>query len=132
MTWLYDLEAKRMVRDATYRAKKYAGKIDPDAVRSRVAALKDIMVEQTTARATELAGLENDIKATILEPRNVPTIFIAQYLNVARELWSKSKRFSGPTLQTEAEAIAKKWVARGLAKDTVNAILVYFGLSPIP
>jgi len=120
-----------MVRSEVYRARKFQGKIDPDAIRSRVAALKEDMVEQTLQRQAELVSLEKDIK-NLIEPQGVSTILIPQYLNVGRQLWSLSGRFTGQTFQNEATLIAQKWISRGLSKDIVNLILGYFGVSPIP
>jgi hypothetical protein len=120
-----------MVRSEVYRSRKFEGKMDPDAVRSRIAALKEDMVEQTLQRQAELVALERDIKG-IVEPQGVSTILIPQYLNVGRQLWSLSGRFTGQTYQNEATLIAQKWVARGLEKDIVNSILAYFGVSPLP
>jgi hypothetical protein len=119
-----------MVRSEVYRSRKFEGKMDPDAVRSRIAALKGDMVEQTRQRQAELVSLEKDIKG-IVEPEGVPSILIPQYLNVGRQLWSLSGRFSGQTFQNEAQLLAQKWVGRGLSKDIVNRILAYFGVSPL-
>jgi hypothetical protein len=120
-----------MVRSEVYRARKFEGKMDPDAVRSRFSALKEDMVEQTLQRQSELVSLEKDLKNQIIEPQGVSTILIPQYLNVGRQLWSLSGRFTGATFQNEATLIAQKWVSRGLEKDIVNLILVYFGVSPL-
>jgi len=119
-----------MVRSEVYRARKFQGKVDPDAVRSRFAALKEDMVEQTTQRQAELVSLENDIKG-IVEPHGVPTILIPSYLNVGRQLWSLSGRFSGQTFINEAHTVARKWLARGLSAEIVNKILAYFGVPPV-
>jgi hypothetical protein len=120
-----------MVRSEVYRARKFEGKMDPDAVRSRIAALKEDMVEQTLQRQAELVSLEKDIKG-IVEPHGVPSILIPQYLNVGRQLWSLSGRFSGNTLVLEGQLLAQKWVGRGLNKDIVNRILQYFNIPPLP
>jgi len=120
-----------VVRSEVYRARKFLGKVDPDAIRSRFAALKEDMVEQTTQRQAELVSLEKDIKA-IVEPSGITTWQIPQYLNVGRQLWSLSGRFSGQTFVREAQTVAQKWVIRGLDKGLVNAILAYFNVPPLP
>jgi len=120
-----------MVKSEVYRARKFQAKIDPEALRLRITAYKDDMAEQQLQRQAELVSLEKDIKG-IVETEGVPTILVPQYLNVGRQLWSLSGRFSGTTFQNEATTTAKKWVDRGLSKDIVNKILAYFGVSPLP
>jgi len=119
-----------VVRSEVYRARKFEGKIDPEATRLRIAALKEDMVEQQLQRQSELVSLEKDIKG-IVEAQGVPTIFVPQYLNVGRQLWSLSGRFSGATFVNEAQTTARKWVARGLNQAIVNQILAYFNVPPI-
>jgi hypothetical protein len=120
-----------MVRDEVYRRKKYTGKVDADATRLRIVALKDSMTEQTDSQFGKLATLETDIKGWI-EPLEVPTIMVPQYLNVGRQLWKLKNKFSGTTLDTEGLIIAQKWVARGLSASIVNVILAAMGFSQIP
>ena len=121
-----------MVREQVYRQKKYEAKVTGDVVKARFDALKEVMAEQTSARFGELASLEESIKREILEPAGVPTITIPFYLNIARELYSKSRSFTGTTFNTEATLVAQKWVARGLNKEIVNKILQKFGVPPLP
>ena len=121
-----------MVREQVYRQKKYEAKVTGDVVKARFDALKEVMAEQTSARFGELAIIEDSIKKEILEPAGVPSIQIPFYLNVARELYSKSRMFTGATFQMEGQLIGQKWVARGLKKDIVNQILQKFGVPPLP
>jgi hypothetical protein len=121
-----------MVREQVYRQKKYEAKLTGDVVKARFDALKEVMAEQTSARFGELASIEDSVKKEILEPAGVPSIQIPFYLNVARELYSKSRTFTGETLKNEAHAIANKWVGRGLNKELVNRILQKFGVPPLP
>jgi hypothetical protein len=121
-----------MVREQVYRQKKYEAKVVGDVVKARIDALKEVMAEQTSARFGELASIEESVKKNILEPAGVPSIQIPFYLNIARELYSKSRVFTGETLKMEAHMIANKWIARGLRKDLVNQILTKFGVPPLP
>jgi hypothetical protein len=121
-----------MVREQVYRQKKYEAKLTGDVVKARFDALKEVMAEQTSARFGELATIEDSVKKEILEPAGVPSIQIPFYLNVARELYSKSRTFTGETFNTEATLVAQKWVARGLQKEIVNRILQKFGVPPLP
>jgi hypothetical protein len=116
-----------MVRAQVYRQKKYEAKIDADVIRSRFAALKPTMEEQTTAKFTDLSSMESSIKA-ILEPLGVPTIQIPFYLNYARELYKLTSNFSGKTLADEAKVKYEKWKARGLDADKLKAIAESFGI----
>ena len=121
-----------MVREQVYRQKKYQAKVTGDVVKARFDALKEVMEEQTSARFGELANIEESVKKNILEPNGVPSIQIPFYLNVAREVYSKARTFTGETLKMEAHAIADKWVKRGLRKELVNQILQQFGIPPLP
>jgi len=117
-----------MVRSQTYRQKKYEVKIDADVIRSRFAGLKEMMVEQTAAKFTDLAAFETNVKQ-IIEPLGVPTIQIPFYLNFARELYSLSQRFGGVTLTNEAKTLAVKWKTRGLTDTTLIEIAKVFGIT---
>lgn len=118
-----------MVRHPAYRRKKYESKIDGDVVKQRFAAMKETMQEQVDAAFTELASLEDSVKTEILEPEGIPSVFIPAYLNVARQIWKLTKRFTGKTLEVEAHIVANKWYERGLKPDILNAILAKFGIA---
>jgi len=116
------------VRPHTFRQRKYKVKIDPDVVRTRFVGLKDLMVEQTEAKFADLVTFENQTKH-ICEAAGVPTILIPFYLNYARELYKKSIKFTGVTLQNEADLIADKWQARGLDRAVLVDIAAAFGIT---
>lgn len=120
-----------MVREASRRTVKYAAKIDADVQRSRILALKDSMVEQVQARNAELATNEANIK-TVVEA-STPTIYghqIPAYLNVGRELFKLSKKFTGTTFTKEADAVCDKWVVgKGLTEAVVTAIAKLYGVT---
>ena len=118
-----------MVRDATYRQKKYNAKIDPDVIRSRFTKLKDTMTEQTSVRFSDLVSIEEQTKE-ICHNNGIVSMFIPAYLNVARELYKKSTKFSGSTLEKEMCIIRAKWISRGLDAGTIDAIIQLFGLDP--
>jgi hypothetical protein len=117
------------VRPAVYRRAKYEKKINADVVRQRFADLKDTMVTQTDERFSELVDAENAAKG-ILHEAGVPTIDIPFYLDVVRELYRLTRRFSGPTLQAEAQLVRQKWVSRGLLDDVIVKLLRLFGIVP--
>jgi len=117
-----------MVRHPAYRQRKYEAKIDADVVRSRFASLKDLMVEQTSVKFSDLADMEDGVKRNILEPAGVPTIQIPFYLNYARQLYRLTTKFSGQALINEAKLKIETWVARGLNRDLLVKIAEYFGI----
>lgn len=118
-----------MVRSATYRQKKYEAKITGDVVKARIDALKDVMAEQTAVRFSDLVALETQIKQQILEPKGVPTIMFPFYLNVGRELYRLSQKFTGQALSKEAKIVRDKWVARGCNAEIVDAIINLMGIT---
>lgn len=125
-----------VVRPAAYRKAKYEGKVDADVVRSRITALKATMVEQMESAAADLATLETKVKAVVenatVGGKPIPTYLIPPYLNVGRELWKASRKFSGETFTLKAKAICDKWVAQGLDGGVVAAIAALFGVTYTP
>jgi len=117
-----------MVREASRRKQKYEAKIDADVMRSRILAQKTMMVEQQEARQADLATLEAETKR-VIEGQTTPIYGhqIPAYLNVARELYGKSKTFGGKTFDVEAEVILDKWKAKGLSQWALTLIAKLFG-----
>jgi len=120
-----------MVRETVWRRGKYTAKIDPTVVQARFAGLKDMMVQQTDMLFADLVAFEEQTKG-IVEEKGVPTITIPWYLNVARQLYRLSKRFTGKTLDSEASVICDKWVQRGLDKEIVSEIAKLYGITYPP
>jgi len=118
-----------MVRPQVYRQKKYEAKVSGDVVKARFDALKEVMVEQTAERFADLVAFEEGVKKNILEPRGIPNIMIPFYLNVARELYKLSRKFTGATLGKEALLVKQKWTARGLSAEVIDEIIDYFGIT---
>jgi len=117
-----------MVRDASLRKAKYEGKIDADVARTRILALKTGMVTQMEAKTAELATLEAETKR-VLEGQTTPIYGhqIPAYLNVSRQLYKLSKKFSGTTFNSEAEIILDKWKAKGLLTWALTLIAKLYG-----
>lgn len=122
-----------MVREATLRKKKYESKIDADVIRSRIEKLKDTMVSQVSDRYPELATIEANVKAVVeaITPA-IPSMFLPAYLNVGRELYGLSRRFSGATFGLEAQVCLNKWYARGLNASALQGIAKLFGVTWTP
>jgi len=115
------------VRQDVWRRRKYAVKIEPEPVRLRFEGLGPSMKEQTDMRFAELAKFEDDVKS-ILEEAGIQTILVPFYLNYARELYRRKRRFTGATLRAEAELLQSKWVARGLNATILESIKRYFAI----
>lgn len=119
-----------MVKSAARRAAKYEAKIDADVQRTRILALKADMVLNATAAQGSLATIEAEIKK-ILEGNETPPwgYQIPSLLNVARNLFALSNRFSGATFTAEAGAALDAFYARGLSDDYLIPIAAYFGIT---
>ena len=117
-----------MVKSADRRKAKYEAKVDADVARSRILALKDNMVANAEGAFANLAQMEQEIKSAIMGLAvTVPSIMIPAYLNVGRELWKKSNKFTGTTFAQEANLTLTKWKARGLVGTPLIAIALLFG-----
>lgn len=110
-----------MVRDASRRAAKYARKVDPDAIRSRFAQLKEEMEEQVSLVAQELVTVENTVKS-VLADNNISTVFYPMFLSYGKELYGISRKHIGGTKELEAKICYEKWKARGLQSIVLKAI----------
>lgn len=125
-----------MVRDAVWRKTKYEAKIDGDVVRSRIINLKESMVNQMESAVADLASIETKVKAIVenktVGGKSIPTYMIPPYLNVGRQLFKASRKFSGKTLELKAKAICDAWVAQGLDGSTVADIAALFGITYTP
>jgi len=117
-----------MVKPSELRLRKYDGKVVHDVVRTRFDALKPMMVEQITARFTDLVNLEETIKP-ILHENGVPTYQFPFYLSYGRAVWKKAQNFTGATLNIEVQIIYEKWKARGLLAAVLQAIADAIGVT---
>jgi len=117
-----------MVKDAWVRVKKYGVKIDPEAVRMRVSALKPLMVEQQNVIQTDLASVEESVKP-ILEEAGIAVIKTPFYLAYAKAIWGKAQKFSGSTLDLEVQFVYETWKGRGLDTTILQRIAEALGLA---
>jgi hypothetical protein len=104
---------KVMVRKAEIRSRKYEESINPDVIGGHYRDQKGDMVEQQKAYFGEIKMIEEKAKK-IVEEAGVPVHEVAQYINVARKCYSLAKKFTGPTLQNEAQLVVNHWASRGL------------------
>jgi hypothetical protein len=117
-----------MGRHPAYRLRKYAAKMDPDAIRLRFAAQRDTMIEQEEAIFGELSLVEEKAKV-VCENAGIPTTNIPSYLNFARQCYKFFKKFSGTTKDNEVLYWFNHWVSRGLNATVLAAISELCGTS---
>jgi hypothetical protein len=86
------------------------------------------MVANAEGAFANLAQIEQEVKSAImgLTP-TIPSILIPAYLNVGRELFKKTQKFTGTTFAQEANLVCAKWKARGLTYAPLAAIALLFG-----
>lgn len=119
-----------MVREASRRKAKYEAKIDADVARSRILALKTSMVNQMEAASADLATVESEVKRVIEgQTTSIYSHEIPAYLNVGRELYRLSRKFSGTTFESEAKIVCDKWKAKGLQVWALTEIAKLFGVT---
>ena len=118
-----------MVREAERRKRKYEKNVDGDQVGRAIKAQKDIMLDQEKTYFPQITLIEEKTKA-LCEAQGIATYLIPQYLNFAREMYSKAKRFSQATLANEAQYLLNKWQSRGLLGSKLVEIARLFGVTP--
>jgi len=122
-----------MVRSADRRVQKYEAKIDADVSRSRILALKTTMVDQQNLRQSELATNEAEIKRIVEgQTTKVYGHQIPAYLNVGRQLFALSKKFSGTTFTEECKLVMDKWFSKGLDKYIIAQLGKLYGVTYTP
>ena len=116
-----------MVREAERRKRKYEKNVDGDQVGRAFKAQKDIMVDQEKTYFPQITLIEMKTKK-LCEAQGIATYLIPQYINYARECYSKAKRFSQDTLKNELQYLANKWTSRGLLGSKLQEIAKIFGV----
>jgi hypothetical protein len=118
------------VRSASLRASKFASKLDADVIRQRFSAQKDSMETQQAAKAAEAAVIEQGIK-TIVEDEGVSSITIPFYIAFAKQLGKLSGKYDSKDPEStgglEAQALADKWLARGLTNTNLVSVADFMG-----
>lgn len=112
-----------------YRAKKFELKWDPDVVRSRWSALKEISVEQQRSRQAEMAELRDAVRE-ILNEAGINPIFSAPYQAFALKLYGIDRSYSGNVRTNEMQGAYLEFKRKGCSETVLTAILGLFGVSP--
>lgn len=117
-----------MVRNQTYRRKKYEAKTDGDIMEKRIDAYGDAMkqhysvdiVAEGMTMTELLVSKEEAAKTTVLEPAGVPTSEIPFYLNFLRESCKTARNFSSVTRDNKVYSLILEYRDKGL-----NIALLY-------
>lgn len=115
------------MRSAETRSTKYDKKIDGAVINQRITAQKPFMVEQMNEMAPIQTFYERKIKA-YLESIGMYGIAQHHYMNFGGAVWARCRTFSQVTLQMEVEAIASRWLRRGLSATHLIYIAQLFGV----
>ena len=110
-----------MSYDPLRRTERYRLKADPERVFELLKALKGDMQRRQEYEQVQLIATEIKARA-VLNECGVPTIMYVHYLNFAREMHSRQKRFAGASLAREARVLINKWVDRTLERDALEKI----------
>lgn len=116
-----------MVRESRLRKETWNKKIEPELIGKIWKDIKDVAYEQVSKGLDNLVEWEQKAKK-VIEKYGVPLFEHPQYINFARELGEISKKFTKPTLNKEASALAQKWYMRGLDARILKEIAKEFGI----
>jgi len=116
-----------MVRESRLRKETWNKKIEPELIGKLWKDIKDVAYEQVSKGLDNLVEWEQKAKK-VIEKHGVPLFDHPQYINFARELGEISKKFTKPTLNKEASALAQKWHLRGLDAKILKEIAREFGI----
>ena len=117
-----------MVKSAERRIARYKGKIDPDVYRSRISALGEEMKKEAEVGQTAVTNIQAQVRS-ILDEHGINPVFAMPYQACAQELGALVRKFSGKTLEAEADLVLDKWYARGLVCEVLEDIAKMFGIT---
>lgn len=107
--------------DVTKRMERWRLKTEPEEVCVRLKRLRTSMQNRQEHEQKLLVEIETKAKQ-VLDSADVPTVLYPFYLNFAREIYSRRRRFSGPSLSREIGVLLEKWVARTLNRTVLERI----------
>jgi len=119
-----------MVRSSEYRLRKHTAKVTSAAVRSRIEALRDSMIEQEDSIFAQMEALEKKVQPILLNA-GVQSYAFPAYYAFARKLEFKKQRFGGVSLDIEVQIAYEYWKARGLDATVLQDIATALG-TPVP
>ncbi|MEM4699163.1 MAG: hypothetical protein QXU27_01795 [Candidatus Anstonellales archaeon] len=92
---------KYMVTSASERIAKYSVRLNPELYRNRYNQVKDIMVEEASAKQAVIADYQASVKQLLLDHGVIPELVIV-FMRAAMKLLSLQQKFSGEVLQKES------------------------------
>lgn len=119
--WKKSIKKEVKVADVTKRIERWRLKTEPDEVCVRLKRLRTSMQNRQEHEQKLLVEIETKAKQ-VLDSADVPTVLYPFYLNFAREIYSRRRRFSGPSLSREIGVLLEKWVARTLNRAVLERI----------
>lgn len=123
-----------MVRDQTYRRRKYEAKIDGNVFERRIEKYGDSMKtyygHPTQGITALMVAKEEQAKTTILEPAGVTTSEIPFYLNAMREFCKCCRNFTSLTRNNKCYNILLQYRDKGLRVDILYKLAALCGCYP--
>jgi hypothetical protein len=107
--------------DVTKRIAQWNLKYDPARIKEITEAGKPAYSQRVAAVFPDMYQTEISVKQ-VLDGQGVSVADVADYLCFGREMWSKSKKFSGALLVKEAATLIAKWKDRGMSQAVLEAI----------
>jgi hypothetical protein len=108
--------------DPTKRINNWDEKYNLERVSAILTEKRPKMLEHQGSVVPLLAAMELEVKQTC-DAAGVPTIQYPFYLCFGREIWALTRKdISGESMALEAATLIAKWVSRGLAQTTLEAI----------
>jgi hypothetical protein len=119
-----------LVKPAISRAQKYAAKFDGPTMNTRFTAVKDLATAEQEIQSGALVQMETSVKGIVESGGNVtsPTD-IPQFLAYARQIYARSRKYSGTILRAEVINFCHTWYNRGLDGPTLVAVAGLFGVT---
>lgn len=109
------------VKPPNERLENYDLKFDSEVIKQQTDRRRARMLAKQQEAQTLLCALETRCKEVLGTMGVQPHLYIA-YLNFCREVWKKTRRFTGRTLEQEAMVIQGKWEARELNPEVMDRL----------
>jgi hypothetical protein len=112
-----------MPNDPSRRIANWDAKYDTAVIKALIDKKRPSMLSHVESQFAAIVSMEIQVKQT-LDGIGAPVIQYPFYLCFGRELWhiTHETEMSGESAALEAQVLVDKWVARGLAKSTLEAV----------